>query len=160
MERLERIRRHQLYKECMDVIDRAETDRIYCLHNLEHSLDVARIAYILSLEQGLSLNKELIYTMALLHDLGRSVQYRTGENHHQAGGPIARQILMDCGYSEEEIRILVEAVIAHQAPAEDKENPYRTVLYQADKLSRNCYHCKASDTCYWKDAERNHEVRY
>lgn len=160
MERVERIRNHKLYIDCMASIDEAEKDRIYCLHNLEHTLDVARIAYILSMEKGLSLEKELIYAMALIHDLGRSRQYQTGEDHHQAGGPIADIILEDCGFSDKEIRILREAVVAHQAPVAGSGNPYLDILYQADKLSRNCFHCKASDTCYWKDDERNHEIRY
>jgi len=30
----------------------------------------------------------------------------------------------------------------------------------ADKLSRNCFLCNAIDKCYWKDEEKNMDVKY
>ena len=37
-----------------------EKSRIFCKHDLQHSLDVARIAYILNLEADLKIEKEII----------------------------------------------------------------------------------------------------
>jgi uncharacterized protein len=162
MERIDKIWNHKLYQECRNQIEAAEENRIYCLHNLEHSLDVARIAYIMNLEEQYHLERELIYAIALLHDLGRSRQYTTGEPHHEASVTIAESILRDCDFSEDEIRIAGQAIGAHQSSQHDSEldNLYATVLYQADKLSRNCYECKVRKTCYWEEKKKNKAILY
>lgn len=171
MERVDKIMKHPLFQQCREVIDQAEVNRIYCKHNLEHSLDVARIAYILNLEEKESLEKELIYAMALVHDLGRSEEYINGTNHHVAGAEIAKQLLEECGFSAKEIHMVCQAVAAHKSWSDaghdtNAEEQQRTVeyckklLYRADKLSRNCYDCSASKTCYWDENIRNHQVLY
>lgn len=169
MERIDRILQHKRFQECRQQIMQAEVHRIYCKHGLEHSMDVARIAYILSLEnneEGQALEKEIIYAMALLHDLGRSMEYRNGQSHHEAGVEIAGEILRDCGFTETEIAWITGAIAAHKY-AETETVPeeqgsigdrYRNILYRADKLSRNCFDCPAADTCYWPMEKRNHGI--
>ena len=56
-------------------------------------LDVARLMYIRSLEEGEIVNREVIYAAALLHDLGRGMQYREGIPHQEAGVLLARELL-------------------------------------------------------------------
>lgn len=169
MERIDRILQHKRFQECRQQIMQAEVHRIYCKHGLEHSMDVARIAYILSLEnneEGQALEKEIIYAMALLHDLGRSMEYRNGQSHHEAGVEIAGEILRDCGFTETEIAWITEAIAAHKYAETETvpEEPgsigdrYRNILYRADKLSRNCFDCPAADTCYWPMEKRNHGI--
>lgn len=117
MERIDRILQHKRFQECRQQIMQAEVHRIYCKHGLEHSMDVARIAYILSLEnneEGQALEKEIIYAMALLHDLGRSMEYRNGQSHHEAGVEIAGEILRDCGFTETENAWITGAIAAHK----------------------------------------------
>lgn len=169
MERIDRILQHKRFQECRQQIMQAEVHRIYCKHGLEHSMDVARIAYILSLEnneEGQALEKEIIYAMALLHDLGRSMEYRNGQSHHEAGVEIAGEILRDCGFTETEIAWITGAIAAHKYAETEtvSEEPgsigdrYRSILYRADKLSRNCFDCPAADTCYWPMEKRNHGI--
>lgn len=169
MERIDRILQHKRFQECRQQIMQAEVHRIYCKHGLEHSMDVARIAYILSLEnneEGQALEKEIIYAMALLHDLGRSMEYRNGQSHHEAGVEIAGEILRDCGFTETEIAWITGAIAAHKYAETETvpEEPgsigdrYRNILYRADKLSRNCFDCPAADTCYWPMEKRNHGI--
>lgn len=169
MERIDRILKHVRFQECNHIISQAELQRIYCKHGMEHSLDVARIAYILNLEEQAGLNQEVIYAMALLHDLGRSVEYQGGQTHHQAGVGLAEEILMDCAFTCEEIRWITEAIAGHKdeqcianqtAGGMEPEEIYRRILYRADKLSRNCFDCEASATCYWSEAKRNHTITY
>lgn len=164
MERITRILKHIRFQACRDIISRAELQRIYCKHGLEHSLDVARIAYILNLEEQAGLDKEVIYAMALLHDLGRSVEYHNGCPHHEAGVAIAGEILKDCGFTQEETQWIMEAIAGHKDESlTDNRNPggmYRDVLYRADKLARTCFDCEAADTCYWSEAKRNHTITY
>lgn len=172
MERVDRIVKHKLFQQCREQIDLAEQNRIYCKHPLEHSLDVARIAYILNLEEQGPLNKEEIYAMALLHDLGRSEEYTSGKNHHIAGAELAKTILEDCGFVPTEISMICQAIAAHKAidgaylfgqedGQQSKKVDYcKKLLYRADKLSRNCFDCKVSKTCYWKDDMKNHQIKY
>lgn len=160
MKRIDRIMKHGLFLACMEKIERAEEHRIYCKHDFNHSLDVARIAYILNLEEQGGLDREVIYAMALLHDLGRSEEYEKGKPHHEAGVELAERILSECGFTEEECRRIGQAIAFHKNADSDKEDYCVGLLYRADKLSRNCFACTASKTCYWKEECRNYGVSY
>ena len=63
MNRVDKIRNHSLYLQMKDRLEELEKDRIFCIHNEEHSFDVARIAYIMNLEQNLGQEKEMIYSI-------------------------------------------------------------------------------------------------
>ena len=52
MERLNTVLRHPLYQQYYKELREEERDRIFCCHQMEHLLDVARIAYIRNLEQS------------------------------------------------------------------------------------------------------------
>lgn len=104
MERIDKISDHPLWKWHMAQLKEAEKDRIFCKHGIEHLLDVARIAYIENLEQNCGVSKEWIYTAALLHDIGRFLQYSKGISHEEAGAELAEEILKDCGFKQEEKR--------------------------------------------------------
>ena len=84
MKAIEEIRNHPLYVESYKKLEHAEQERIFCCHQMEHLLDVARIAYIKSLEQKLEIRKEVIYAAALLHDIGKYRQYTEGIPHEKA----------------------------------------------------------------------------
>ncbi len=167
MERVEKIRNHLLYNENQQRIDEQEQNRRFCCHGIDHSLDVARIMYILVLEQGLSYGKDLIYATALLHDLGRGLQYTQSVSHHEASTDLAKIILADCDFTTAEISIITSAIAGHhtgKSHSEDagisKEVPFADLFYKADKLSRNCFECKASEACYWTTEKRNLRIRY
>lgn len=136
-------------------LEQLEKERIFCKHGLQHCLDVARIGYILILEEGASVDKELFYTAALLHDLGRVAQYEQNVPHHEAGMRLAAHFLEQYGFSETETEAVCEAVGAHRHGAKPKRTPLTAYLKRADKLSRNCFLCSASDRCNWRDEEKN-----
>ena len=69
MDRVDRIIYNDEYRRLMETVRNKETDRIFCRHGLEHCLDVARIAYIMNIEQGYAIDREIIYAAALLHDV-------------------------------------------------------------------------------------------
>jgi len=167
MERIVRIRNHPLYVSNQQRIDDMEVNRIFCCHGVNHSLDVARILYILVLEQGLSYDKDIVYAAALLHDIGRGLQYEENVSHHEVGAQLAKEILTDCDYNEDEIAMITEAIAGHHTGGlhlESKEGNvdylFKDLFYQADKLSRNCFDCKASEECYWAQEKRNLQIRY
>lgn len=156
MENYNKIINNNLFKKTMSAINQKEKNRIYCCHSIEHCLDVARIAYILSLENTLNISKDIIYTTALLHDLGRA--YNDSE-HSKKSAEIAKQILEECNYPSQEKDQIIFAILNHRKNAESL-NDLSDVICKADKLSRQCYSCKAQPSCYWKEEKRNQSIKY
>ena len=93
MYRLNEVVHHWIYQDYYGRIKRLEKERIFCCHQMPHFLDVARIAYIKNLEENLGFEKDVIYTAAVLHDIGKSFQYKWTIPHEVAGEKIAKEIL-------------------------------------------------------------------
>lgn len=157
MTRVDKIFNHPLCKSILSEIELLEKDRIYCLHGLEHAMSVARIAYILALEEYVSIRKDIIYASALLHDLGRAAQYKSNLDHTEESVKIAEQILPECGFGEEEISHIIPAIRSH---GEENGVGLASLLQRADKLSRMCLVCKSIATCKWKRNELNLNILY
>ena len=160
MNRIDRILNHKLFRLHLQENEKAEADRKFCRHNMIHFLDVARIAEIINLEEGLGLNREWIYAAALLHDCGKHIQYEDGIPHEVASARIAPEILQDCGFEKVEADKIVEAILSHRDESIAKEADLRGVLYRADKASRSCFACKAESECNWKDGKKNLAIKY
>lgn len=152
MGRYRGILKHSLFLKYLEEIEELEKDRAYCRHSLEHLLSVSRIAYIMVLEQGLGYDKDIVYAAGLLHDIGRTAQYKEGIPHELAAVEPSVQILEACGYEKTEIADITEAISKHRTKNKDC---LAAILYKADKQSRNCYVCKAADTCNWPCGKRN-----
>lgn len=159
MERVTKILKHPTFTACLAKIRELEKDRIFCGHDLNHFLDVARIAVIINAEESSTVSKELIYGAALLHDIGRHEQYLYQKAHHEASAEIAEGILKDCGFGKEEIRQIRDAILAHRAP-DQKDSVLADILYRADKLSRPCFCCDAEASCNWSQEKKNLVLRY
>lgn len=149
MQRCNQIYNHPLYQAQLEKIKQNEINRRFCLHNLEHSLDTARIGYIMILEKHLPIKKELFYAAALLHDIGRY----SGKPHNESGAQLAEKIMPDCGFDESEIKTVSEAIYGHRCEKDGTD--FSSVLYAADKKSRLCFKCPAADECYWEQEKRN-----
>ena len=160
MKRINQILEHPVYQQKQKRIDELEEDRLFCKHGVDHALDVARILYILVLENQASYQKDVVYAAALLHDLGRCDQYEKGIPHHEASAKIAEPILKDCGYQEEEIIWIVDAIRSHEFSESTDENSLKELLFRADKLSRNCFDCKVEKDCYWDIEQKNQTILY
>ena len=135
-------------------IEDLEKGREFCRHNMQHFLDVARLMYIMNLENNFNIPKYIIYVTALLHDIGRAEQYEKGTPHHTAGVEIAKNILQQCKYDTKEIEKILEAIGNHRDNTENL-NSLSHLLYKSDKLSRNCIHCKATEDCKWPIEKKN-----
>lgn len=161
MDRVNAIVSHPVYKEYYERLEGLEQDRVFCRHQMPHLLDTARIAYILSLEQGVEVEKELIYAAAVLHDIGKSLQYEKKIPHEIAGAEIAAEILdslpEDMRFSGEEKRRILTAVRGHRKLREDAE-PLERLLYESDKASRMCMACPAEPVCNWSKEKKNMEI--
>ena len=159
MDRVDRIIYNDEYRRLMETVRNKETDRIFCRHGLEHCLDVARIAYIMNIEQGYAIDREIIYAAALLHDVGRADPDDTGRKHHELSVEYAGRILEQCGFSTQENEQICDAIGSHNTDGAEREG-LAYVLYIADKLSRNCFACKASAQCYWLESARYTGIKY
>lgn len=160
MNRIDKILKHDLFLYHLKENNTAEAERRFCRHNMEHFLDVARIGWILNLEEQLEINKEWIYAAALLHDMGKHMQYEQGIPHECASAEIAPEILRDCGFDEKETTVIVEAILSHRDAGVAGLPDLKGVLYRADKASRACFACKAESDCNWKEGKKNLEIKY
>ncbi len=127
-----------------------EKNRPFCSHHFEHLLDVARITYILLLEENSPfISREMAYAAGLLHDIGRWHEYETETDHAEYSADLAEPILVKAGFSEAECRLIEKAIEQHRL----KENyllhrsPLSTALSKADSLSRLCFRCDARNQC-------------
>lgn len=152
MERINKLLSSKKYKEYLKKVEVLEKDRIFCKHNMEHFLDTARIAYIMCLEQGIKIDKEVIYAFGFLHDIGRWMQYEMGIPHDEASASIAKELLNETGFNEEEIGIIISAILSHR---KDDGQGLSSIFYKADKMSRLCFKCDAQEECNWSDTKKN-----
>lgn len=146
MNRVNEILKHKAYLEHLMKIQALEEDRIFCKHDLSHFLDVCRIAWILNLEEQRNLEKEWVYAAGLLHDIGRWAQYEQGVDHALESGRLCLFILEDCSFTLEEQSMIQKAIVSHREEKSIMED-LSSVLFRADKLSRNCWMCSASNQC-------------
>lgn len=158
MTRVNQIWNHPLYQEHLHALLTLEADREFCRHTPEHFLDVARLAYIHALEDHTPVSRELIYCTALLHDIGRAEQYRFGTPHDEAGAQIAEQILQELSFDQSEIQEITSAIREHRNAA--RSDSLSSLIYDADKASRNCFTCPAEKECYWSAEKKNLTITY
>lgn len=158
MHRIDKIIKDKRFINRMNDIKVAEEERIFCGHGYDHLMSVARIAYILVLEEKLDIPKDYVYAAALLHDIGRHSELEKEMNHRNAGPHIARPILIDAGFSEDEAEEICEAIRQHGTFPEEKGN-LAGVLYRADKVSRDCFSCAAHEECNWPPQKKNEFIK-
>ncbi|VWM18257.1 Ribonuclease Y [Collinsella intestinalis] len=136
---------------------------------MPHLLDVARIAWILNLERGCGLHRDVVYAAALLHDIGRAAQYQTGEPHDEAGTRIAAEVLdalpEPLRFDGTDRTAILHAVEGHRGPLAGREggahggsaaaDVLAHLIKEADGRSRACFACAARDACYWSEERKN-----
>ena len=155
MERVNKILSNDQYQKYLEKNNQAEAQRRFCHHHMEHFLDVARIAAILNSQDGYGQEKEMIYAAALLHDIGRWMQYEDGTPHEKASARLAPEILASCGFSDYETESILAAIRSHRNEEIKEEKSLSGLLYRADKLSRPCFACKMEKECNWKNDKKN-----
>lgn len=149
MVRVNAILRHPRFIKEIRRVEEIERGRVFCGHGIDHLMDVARIAFILSRESGGAEDKELVYAAALLHDVGRARQYEDDTPHEQESAAIAAEILPECGFDEHETALILDAILAHRTTGGGGKPGFAGLMYKADKASRRCYDCAASRECNW-----------
>ncbi|NLK96367.1 MAG: HD domain-containing protein [Clostridiales bacterium] len=157
MDKINEILNNKKYKYYLNKLYEYEKERKFCIHDIEHFLAVARIAYIKVLEEGLSYSKDVIYAIGLLHDIGRVLQYEDNTPHNEGSVIIGKEILDETSYNEKEKEEILRAINNHRKVEEDSLSK---IIYISDKLSRNCFNCKALKECYWSIEKKNFKIKY
>lgn len=162
LNRHKRILEDERYLKCLSDIEKLEKNRIFCKHNLSHFINVARIATIIWQEEGgrNSLKRDIIYAAGLLHDIGRAEEYTKGTPHEEAGAIIAGEILQSSGYEDKEIEMISRAISAHRIKDDNDIDNLGQIISKADKLSRECFACNASNICKWSEEKKNKSLEY
>ena len=158
MEKYDKILHDEVYITHIRRCEECEKDREFGHHDMAHFLDVARVGMIINLTENYGISKELIYGAALLHDVGRDVQYLEGIPHDVASVEIAKDILSRTEYTFEEQNAILEAIGNHRKADIRQEKSLSGLIYRADKESRPCYFCKAFEECNWKSDKKNTEL--
>lgn len=150
MEKINRILNNPDYKSFLDKNKAEEKERIFCLHHFDHLLSVARLTYILILEDGNPfISREIAYAAGLLHDIGRWQQYKDSTDHAHSSAKLAETILAGAGFSDDQKELIVKAIAQHRLKEDYNEHrsPLGLALRRADSLSRLCFNCQASKQC-------------
>ncbi|MCM1990639.1 HD domain-containing protein [Oceanirhabdus seepicola] len=159
MKRVNAILKNKKYIKVTKKIESYEKNREFCRHNISHFLNMSRILYILTLEEELKIDKEVVYAVGLLHDIGRGLQYEKGTPHEAGSVLLAKDILEESGYKNSEIEIINHAILAHRRYC-GEGTMFEKLAYRADKLSRECYECSASYECKWNEEDKNIFIKY
>ena len=157
LKKVNEILNNKKYKEYLKKLEELESTREFCRHNMEHFLDVSRIAYIINLEEGLGFSKDIIYAIGLLHDIGRVLEYEKGIQHHEGSVILSKIILDETSFTLEERNRILKAIDEHRQESEDELSK---LIYKSDKLSRNCFGCKVENKCYWPKKKKKKKIKY
>lgn len=150
MEKIERIVNHPDFRLYLDNCSQLEKMRVFCTHDFNHLLTVARLTYLLLLERGEQPDqKEMAYAAGLLHDIGRWREYIDGSDHALAGAELARPILKAAGFRPAEIELIAKAIGEHRRNCRsgERRDPLSRALQEADHFSRLCFQCPAKGEC-------------
>lgn len=149
MSRVNQLLEQEDFISYMEKIDESEKERLFCKHGFEHGLNVARIAYAYLLEKGELLHfKECVYAAALLHDIGRWLEYETGEDHAEVSARLALPLLEACRFSGDDIQVILKGIREHRRHPEDNLTKLGAALALADDWSRDCRRCSVQSRCH------------
>ncbi len=102
-----------------------------------HTLDHVKRVYGLAMALGreLSANLRVLGAAALLHDVGRLQELKTGISHSILSGEMSRGILTQLGYSLDEIEQVVNTIKTHRFSENIRPTSLEgEILSDADKL--------------------------
>jgi uncharacterized protein len=116
-------------KECDELMRRYSM-----LPNIaDHSLQVMRVSLALvdNLKSGISINRDLVLSAALLHDITKTRSLTTKEHHDISGGLLLREL----GF--ESIAVIVEQHVFFPNFSPQGKLEEREIIYYADKRVMN-----------------------
>lgn len=159
MEMTNKILKHPEFIRYLELNAEAERERKFCRHDIGHAVDVARVAYIIALENRFDLSRDIVYAAALLHDIAKWKQYGGGVDHASEGSVLAEQILKDIGMNAQDTELILDAIRSHRTKGKSN-SPLGMVLYAGDKACRLCSQCSVIAGCKWFESATLPELQY
>ena len=102
-------------------------------HDWQHNLRVMAMCERIGREEGADM--ALLRLAALLHDIGRAEERRTGECHAEISARIAGEWLREEGMDSRQIMLVQKAILAHRFRKESPPTSLEEkILFDADKL--------------------------
>ncbi len=112
----------------LDKLERELPDYLY-YHNVKHTVDVVTEVELIGWAEGVSDADILVLkTAALFHDAGHTINY---DEHEYHGTVLAREMLPEFGYSNEQIDKICEVIMATRMPPRPK-NLLEKIICDAD----------------------------
>ncbi|MDE5768094.1 MAG: HD domain-containing protein [Oscillospiraceae bacterium] len=148
------------YLRELELLNVLEQHRIFCKHDMAHFLDVARIAMLLCQEEQIPADPDVIYSAALLHDIGRTEEYQHHIPHDLASVHKAESILEEIACEETKKQKILNLIRHHRHPDHPNQDPalLESIFYRADKKSRLCFCCPACSQCNWTQDKKNMQI--
>jgi class 3 adenylate cyclase/predicted metal-dependent HD superfamily phosphohydrolase len=125
-------------KYILDLLQRELPDNLY-YHSINHTIDVTEAVERLALMEGVKGEDIfLLKTAALYHDAGFVKQY---DKNEPIGAQMAAEVLDKFGYTEQQIKIIQELILATAIPQQPK-NKLQAIICDADLdyLGRDDFH--------------------
>ncbi|NTU67063.1 MAG: HD domain-containing protein [Candidatus Moranbacteria bacterium] len=124
-------------KERVEKIKAYVTKEMVCPgHNIDHVMRVYNIC--LHLAQGEKIDREVLQTATLLHDIGgaRELEDKSGKTDHAVeSSKMAEPILRELGFSEDKIDHIKDCIISHRYKNNHEPKTLEAkLLFDADKL--------------------------
>lgn len=112
---------------------------VFTYHGIHHTLDVLKVSKRLCKAENISENDALLLqTAVLLHDLGFTV---SASEHERQGCEIAREILPQFGYHENDIETICAMIMATKIPQTPRTLPEKVMCdADLDYLGRNDFY--------------------
>ncbi len=135
----------KLRRNALRILKSRLSKKLY-YHNVEHTLDVVRVVNQYIRRENIdNQNAYLLRIAALIHDLGFT---ETNVEHEAKSAEMAQELMLDCGFSKNEINSvqgLIRATRIPQSPTNDLER----IICDADLdyLGRNDFY-EISDRLY------------
>ena len=125
---------------------------------IEHTYRVMEASKNVAVSLGLDQDEiDLASLIGLLHDIGRVLEYKEEIPHHEGSVIIAKDILKETSFTKEEKDEILKGIENHR---KDSIDELSRIIYESDKLSRNCFSCKSEKDCYWSKEKKNFKIKY
>ncbi len=125
---LQILRLGDLEEFILDKLDKGLPKNLY-YHNLKHTVDVYTQVELIGRSENVTKEELLLLrTAALFHDSGHMIDYDT---HEEMGVKLAREILPEYQYTERQIEIISELIMATKMPPRPK-NLTEAIMCDAD----------------------------
>ena len=117
-----------LQEVILDKLEKELSNTLY-YHNVKHTVDVVTQSELIGLGEGVS-DEELLLlkTAALFHDTGHTISYN---DHEHNSTIIAREILPNYYYTQPQIDLICELIMATKLPPNPK-NKLEEIICDAD----------------------------